>query len=108
MSEVEQLLRSALAPVDPPGALLDRLDHELTEITSAAAEQMADWELAAMKDPRNWAKPVTAGVVAGVAGTALVLVRARQRQRSSQAGGLRALEAGAGEVAAELRRRLRS
>ena len=107
MSEVERLLRSALVPVEPPERLSDRLERGLSELTEAAAGELADWEMSAMRDPRNWARPVGAAVVVTVAGGALVLVRARQQQRRRQAGGLRSLEQGARDVAGDLRRRMR-
>ena len=91
MSETERLLRYALAPVEPPGALTDRLERRLTEVTASAAEELAEWELRAMRDPRNWtriARPIAAGVVAGGAGGALVLLRAR---RNAKRSGLRRL-----------------
>ena len=106
MSEVERLLRGALVPVEPSGALTDRLERRLSEITSAAAEELADWELGAMRDPRNWGRWVAAGAIGVAAGTALVVVRARQHQRR-RPGGLRALERGVRDVTSDVRRRLR-
>ena len=96
--DVEALLRSALTPVEPPEALSDRLERHLTELTDLAAGELADWELGAMRDPRNWVRPVAAATVVGVAGGALVVVRARQRSKGRQAGGLRALEQGLQDV----------
>jgi hypothetical protein len=107
MSEVERMLRTALVPVEPPEALSDRLERRLAELTEAAAGELADWELSAMRDPRNWARPVAAAVVVTVAGGALVLVRARQQQRKRVARGIRALERSAQRTAGDLRRRLR-
>ena len=107
MSETERLLRYALAPVEPPGRLGDRLELRLTEITGAAAEELADWELRAMRNPRNWARPAAALVVGGMAGGALVVVRARQRRRRSSGRSLRALEQGVRGAAGEVRGRLR-
>ena len=92
MNDVERMLRSALVPVEPPVALSDRLELRLTELTEAAAQELADWELSAMRDPRNWARPAAAVMVGTVAGSALVLVRARQRQRSRNAGRLRDIQ----------------
>jgi hypothetical protein len=107
MTEVERLLRTTLVPVEPSGALGDRLEHRLAEITDAAADELADWELSAMRDPRNWVRPIAAVVVGGAAGAALAVVRARQHQRRRQATGLRALERGARGVAHDVRGRLR-
>ena len=64
---VERLLRLALAPVEPPEALSDRLERGLSELTDAAADELADWELSAMSDPRNWVRPAAAVVVGGMA-----------------------------------------
>ena len=105
---VERLLQLALAPVEPPERLSDRLERGLSEITEAAAEELADWELAAMSDPRNWIRPAAAVVVGGMAAGGLALVRARQVQRKRQARGLRALERGMRHVATDLEKRLRS
>ena len=96
--DMEALLRSALTPVEPPEALSDRLERHLTELTDLAAEELAEWELGAMRDPRNWARPVAAATVIGVAGGALVVVRARQRSKKKQVTGLRALEQGLQDV----------
>jgi hypothetical protein len=49
---------------------------------------------------------VVAGVVGAGAGGALILVRARQKQRGSEAHGLQALQKGMREVASDARRRL--
>jgi hypothetical protein len=107
MSEVERLLRSALVPVDPPGTLADRFEEALSQLTDAAAGELADWELRAMRDPRNWGRPLAAALVGGTAGAALIVVRARQQQRRRQAGGLRAVERSVRDVAGDVRKRLR-
>jgi hypothetical protein len=104
---VERLLRMALAPVEPPEALSDRLERGLTELTDAAVEELADWELSTMRDPRNWARPAAAVVVGGLAAGGLVLVRARQQHRKRQVTGLRALERSMRDVADDLEKRLR-
>ena len=78
-TELEALLRRALAPVEPPAHLSERLETTLREITELAADELEAWELGAMRDPRNWARPVAAIVVGGAAGTALVLLEARRR-----------------------------
>jgi hypothetical protein len=107
MSEMERLLRSALVPVEPPERLSDRLERALSELTQAAAGELAEWELSAMRDPRNWARPVGAAVVVTLAGGALVLVRARQQQKKRNVGGLRALERSVRGVAGDLEKRVR-
>jgi len=104
MSDVERLLRSALVPVEPSGSMSDRLEQRLSDLTGAAVEDLADWELSSMRDPRNWYRPAAAVVVGGTAAGALVLVRARQQRK--QEGGLRALRREAGGMAKDLRRRL--
>ncbi|HEY2216022.1 MAG TPA: hypothetical protein VGH21_00915 [Solirubrobacteraceae bacterium] len=78
----EGLLREALAPVEPPEALVQRLEGTLTTITELAADELEAWELSAMRDPRNWARPAAAVVAGGAAGTALVLLRARRRSQT--------------------------
>jgi hypothetical protein len=77
----EGLLRQALAPVDPPEDLAQRLEDTLTSITEMAVGELEAWELSAMRDPRNWVRPAAAVVVGGTAGVALVLLRARRRIR---------------------------
>ena len=106
-SDVEALLRSALVPIQPSEHLSDRLEQHLAELTDLAADELADWELSAMRDPRNWGRPVAAVVVGGAAAGALVLVRARQQQKRKGATGLRALEKGIRDVGADLEKRLR-
>jgi hypothetical protein len=104
---VEQLLRSALVPMDPPERLSERLERGLSELTEAAATELADWELSAMRDPRNWARPAAAVIVGSAAAGGLVLVRARQQQKKRQATGLHALEKSIRGVADDIEKRLR-
>jgi hypothetical protein len=104
---VERLLRMALTPVEPPEALSDRLERGLSELTDAAVEELSEWELSTMRDPRNWARPAAAVVVGGLAAGGLVLVRARQQHRKRQATGLKAIERSMREVAGDLEKRLR-
>ena len=104
---VEQLLRSALVPVEPPEALSDRLERHLSDLTDVAVAELADWDAAAMRDPRNWGRPVAAIVVGGVAAGGLVLVRARQQQKKREASGLKALEKSIRGVADDIEKRLR-
>ncbi len=79
----EGLLREALAPVEPPEDLVERLEGTLTTITELAADELEAWELSAMRDPRNWVRPAAAIVAGGAAGTALVLLRARRRGQAA-------------------------
>jgi hypothetical protein len=83
VSNLESLLREALAPVEPPADLADRLESTLTSITEMAADELEAWELSAMRDPRNWARPAAAVVVGSAAGAGLVLLRARRRAHGS-------------------------
>jgi hypothetical protein len=107
VERVERLLRSALVPVDPPEALSDRLERGLSELTEVAAAELADWEMSAMRDPRNWARPAAAIVVGSMAAGGLGLVRARQQQRKRHATGLHALEKSIRGVADDIEKRLR-
>ena len=106
-SEAERRLRSALVPVDPPGSLSDRLERRLTTLSDAAAEELADWELRAMEDPRNWGRVAGAVVVGAAAGGALVLVRARQRQRRRPPRGVRGFSRNVRGAIADVRGRVR-
>ncbi|MGH2903591.1 MAG: hypothetical protein ACRDK7_08425 [Solirubrobacteraceae bacterium] len=102
----EGLLREALAPVEPPEDLALRLESTLESITEMAAEELQEWELSAMRDPRNWARPAAALMAGGGAGVALVLLRARHRSHGSSGGFAGAREA-AGRTASDLGRETR-
>jgi hypothetical protein len=82
--EFESLLLRALAPVDPPERLSERLEQTLTELTDLAAEELDAWEISSMRDPRNWVRPVVAAGVGATAGTALVLLRVRAKNRRNR------------------------
>ncbi len=105
-SELEALLRRALAPVDPPDDLVERVESTLADLHGAAAEELENWELSAMRDPRNWARPVAAAAMTLGAGSALVLVRTRQRasRRGQPTGVLDAIEQTVSDLATETRR----
>jgi hypothetical protein len=99
--DVEQLLSDALRPIDPPERLSSRLEDTLSAITQAAAEELSDWaeelseeELRALRDPRNWVRPVVAVGTGGLATGALVLIEMRRRSRQRSERGLRALASG--------------
>jgi hypothetical protein len=81
----ESLLREALSPVEPPEDMALRLEATLLSITELAADELETWELSAMRDPRNWARPAAAVVAGSAAGTALVLLRARRRAHADVA-----------------------
>ena len=99
--DVERLLADALRPIDPPQRLSGRVEDTLSAVTQAAAEELSDWaeelsesELRALRDPRNWVRPVVAVGAGGVATGALVLLELRRRGRGEGEGGLRALGGG--------------
>ncbi len=104
--DFEALLRRALAPVEPPADLADRLESTLQGITELAADELESWELGAMRDPRNWVRPVAAIVVGGTAAAGLVVLRARHRsaQRRRPSGLADAAERALREVFSEARR----
>jgi hypothetical protein len=79
--DLESLLLRALAPVDPPERLSERLEQTLTELTDLAVEELDAWEISSMRDPRNWVRPVVAAGVGATAGTALVVLRVRTKNR---------------------------
>jgi hypothetical protein len=88
--DFEALLREALAPVEPPADMALRFEATLINLAELAQEELDAWELSAMRDPRNWARPAAAVVVGAGAGSALVLLRARNRHRArrQQSGSL--------------------
>jgi hypothetical protein len=96
---IERLLETAFTPVDPPASLVDELELKLTEVQAAAIEaleEVSDWELAALRDPRNWVRPAAAVVAGTAAGTALIVLQVR-RGRKQRAGGLKNLAAQGGK-----------
>jgi hypothetical protein len=80
-TDFEALLRQALAPVEPPADLAERMESTLVTLTALAQDELDAWELSAMRDPRNWVRPAAAAVVGVSAGTALVVLRVRARHR---------------------------
>ena len=81
---IMRMLEQALAPVDPPASFVDQLETRLADVEAAAIEalgELADWELDAMRDPRNWVRPVAALAVGTAAGTALVVLGLRRTRR---------------------------
>lgn len=107
--DVEALLRRAFTPVEPPERLSERLDSTLQSLTDASLDELEGWELRAMKDPRNWVRPVMATAVGASAGTALVVLRVRAAQKKKQQSRNPAIQARktADAVAAEARKLLR-
>lgn len=80
-ASVEALLGRALAPVEPPAHLAERLESTLAEIAALAAEELDAWELRSLHDPRTWVRPVAAVAVGSVAAAGVSLLRARRRGR---------------------------
>jgi hypothetical protein len=80
-SEMVRLLELALAPVEPRAELGDELEKRLAEVREAALGELAEWELKAMRDPRNWVRPAAAVAVGTAAGAALLVLRMRHVQR---------------------------
>ena len=81
-TDFEALLREALSPVDPPADLMARMETALVNLTELAQEELEAWELATMRDPRNWVRPAAAALIGAGAGTALVVLRVRTRHRT--------------------------
>ncbi|MBJ7329127.1 MAG: hypothetical protein JHC95_04460 [Solirubrobacteraceae bacterium] len=79
--DMETLLKRAFTPVDPPERLSLRLETTLQSLTDASLDELEGWELSAMRDPRNWVRPVVATAVGASAGTALVVLRVRAGQK---------------------------
>ena len=103
--DIEQMLRLALTPVEPPEDLRTRVESTLQELTDAAVDELDSWEIGAMRDPRNWMRPVVATAVGATAGTALVILRVRQQRKKNAAAShgpldlaQRTLRAAAGEA----------
>ena len=107
-ADIESLLKRALAPVEPSKELEARLETTLGSLVGMAADELEAWEMSAMRDPRNWGRPVAAIVVGGVAAGGLVLVRARPQQKKKHATGLQALEKSIRGVANDIEKRLRN
>jgi hypothetical protein len=84
-TDFESLLREALSPVDPPADLAAKMESTLVSLAELAQDELESWELAAMRDPRNWVRPAAAAVVGVGAGTALVVLRVRGRRHSRKA-----------------------
>src|ERR1700742_286453 len=98
--DVEALLGDVLRPIEPPELLMGRIEDTFTALSAAAATELSDWaeelsesELSALRDPRNWVRPVVAVGVGGVATGALVLFELRRRGRQ-EASGLKGLAQG--------------
>ena len=116
MTDFEMLLREAFSPVDPPEELEARLEDRLTTLVEAAVDELEGWELAVMKDPRNWIPTVAAAGVGSAAAVGLVLVRTQRKRHGRRAASDNVLELAehavrdlakeAGKIIDEGRRRL--
>lgn len=98
--DVEALLGDVLRPIEPPERLFGRIEDTFTALNAAAATELSDWaeeltdsEMRALRDPRNWVRPVVAVGVGGVATGALVLFELRRRGKQ-EANGLKELASG--------------
>jgi hypothetical protein len=98
---IESILSRAFAPVDPPARMYEEIESRLTEISITAAEELADWELAAMRDPRNWVRPAVALAAGGAAAGTLLVLGLRHRRHEDDAGSaaVKALTDAIGEAA---------
>lgn len=106
--DIERLLREAMAPIEPPERLGARVESTLRNLSELAADELESWELAAMRDPRNWIRPAVAVAVGGTAGTGLALLgwrqRSRQRRRNAGRSSGLGLDRAAEDVADAVRR----
>jgi hypothetical protein len=84
----EEIIRRALAPVEPPEDLAQRMETTLWSLTELAADELEGWELSSMRDPRNWVRPVAAVALGTAAGAGLIVLgwrRQHRRQRNVRA-----------------------
>ena len=87
--DIEARLRAALAPIEPPLHLQQRLEETLDSLVEFAAEELEAWELEAIKDPRNWPRAASARPPrsSSAAGAAVGLVVLRTQRKRAQAPG---------------------
>jgi hypothetical protein len=100
--EIMRLLEQALKPVEPHADFMTQLEGRLAHIEAAALEaleEVGDWELDALRDPRNWVRPVAAVAIGSAAGAALVVLSLRSRRKRTN--GLKALTESGAKVANE-------
>jgi hypothetical protein len=79
-ADIESLLKRALSPVEPPKELEARLEGTLGSLVDMAADELEAWEMSAMRDPRNWVRPVAAAAIGSGAAVGLALVRTQRRR----------------------------
>src|SRR4051812_15644578 len=111
LGEREAALKRALAPVEPPVELEKRLELTLDSIVELAADELENWELAGLRDPRNWPRaalgPTAAVVVGGGAAVGLVLLRTQRRRPKRRPAARGARDPPAGPVRDVAREALR-
>jgi len=111
VESIEALLSRAFAPVEPPAHLyasIEDLENKLERLSLSAAEELSDWELVAMRDPRNWVRPAVAVVGGAAAASALVVLGMRSRRKAGEvdkgAAAVKALGSALGDVRREVER----
>lgn len=105
---IESVLNRAFAPVEPPARMYEEVQSRLQDISHSAAEEIADWELAAMGDPRNWVRPAVALAAGGAAAGALVVIGLRRRRHDDAgAAAVKALTDAIGDAAESARDEIR-
>ena len=106
-ADIESLLRRALSPVEPSKELEARLEGTLGTLVDMAADELEAWEMSAMRDPRNWVRPVAAAAIGSTAAVGLALVRTQRRRhkrRKESAGTVDLLGRTLRDLAREARR----
>jgi hypothetical protein len=87
--DIEARLRAALAPIEPPDHLQQRVEQTLGSIVEMAADELEAWELSAIKDPRNWPRaaigPAAAVIVGSGAAVGLVVLRTQRKRHKRRA-----------------------
>jgi hypothetical protein len=113
--DVENLLRSALRPIEPPDNLAGRVEETLSAVTEAAAEELSAWaeelsesELRSLRDPRNWVRPAAAIAAGGIAAGGLVLVELRRRGSDKRSPRLSGLADQVSDIADQVRDQVRN
>jgi len=85
-AEIMRLLEAAFTPVEPPVTLVEELESRLASVSAAAIEtleELADWEMDAIRD---WVRPAVALTAGTVAGAALVVLQLRRSRRRKTPG----------------------
>src|SRR4051794_11200241 len=77
----EDIIRRALAPVEPPEDLAQRMETTLWSLTELSADELEGWEPSSMRAPRKWVRRVAAVAVGTGAGIGLVLLGWRRQHR---------------------------